>query len=227
MKLHLLYCVEYLKAILHCKMLRDIVMNTDQCKLVLHTCLCSKNEQQVGWWAETAGWCKLTSCSRLALVTMENTFLTIDVVAQLLHQAARTASNMQSGADWASLSGLKIPAAGNEQAGLLFMWIWCLWHLDVISGQPWKLNDSLSSVLVRALLCVEHPHVSASALCGRLALPTHLWRIYRESSILMFPTIRWQKTRQKNAGCHVVHHLKRIGGGDSAGGNTIKVKWGC
>lgn len=52
--------------------------------------------KQVGWVAETAGCCKLTSCCRLALVMMENTLFTISVAVLLLQQAASTASSMHS-----------------------------------------------------------------------------------------------------------------------------------
>lgn len=44
--------------------------------------------EQVGWVAETAGCCKLTSCCRLALIMMESTLFTISVVVSLLHPAA-------------------------------------------------------------------------------------------------------------------------------------------
>lgn len=92
-------------------------------------------EQQVGWVAETAGCCKLTSCCRLALVMLEITFFTISVVVSLLHQvvssmhsrAVQVASNI-CGREWTiwpsfHVGLMRLTFRCNQQATLKSKWI--------------------------------------------------------------------------------------------------------
>lgn len=96
-----------------------------------------KKEQQVGWWAETAGCCKLSSCCRPALVMMENTLFAIYMVVLLLHTSS-TACCMQRRADWADLVVFNI-CGWKWTSQTFFSWI--LMHLTFRCNQLGTLKS--------------------------------------------------------------------------------------